>query len=278
MATLEELDARGTLEQLDSYGTLEQLDAVDPPIYISSSISIALTTTAALIYDAFTCPLETLDSFGDLESLDSFGSLEDLNFLEPINISGTGLFSMVSSSATPTLLKLSATLEQLDAYGTLEELDAFGNGTLEHLNFLVVHEASAADSIAMTETANAIRVPTVSASDTLSLTTTSTSNFLVNIDGTGAISISAASTIDRFRTVNDQADIAITAVIPRFTKFMSPSFVTANLVMSGECLFQRRRFLSGSTSISINTNMLAEILGETWTDVTGRSVTWSVLQ
>jgi len=220
--------------------------------------------------------LEELNGWGSLDSayLNTF-TLEQLDSLQPVNVSGTASIS-ITEYAVPTLRKFSSTLDLLDGFGTLEQLDAYG--TLEDLNFLIIHQASASDSIAITETANAIRVPTVSASDTLSLATTATSNFLVNIDGTGAISISAVSTIDRFRTVSDDANIFITALIPRFTRFLSPTFVTSNVAITGECLFQRRRFLVASSNVEISTSGLAEILGETWTDVSGRTVTWSVLQ
>lgn len=220
--------------------------------------------------------LEELNGWGSLDSayLNTF-TLEQLDSLQPVNVSGTASIS-ITESAVPTLRKFSSTLDLLDAFGTLEQLDAYG--TLEDLNFLTVHQASASDNIAITETANAIRVPTVSASDTLSFSTTSTSNFLVNIDGTGSISIAEVANIDRFRTVNAISQIAITQSIPRFTRFLSPTFVTSNVAITGECLFQRRRFLVASSNVEISTSGLAEILGETWTDVTGRSVTWSVLQ
>lgn len=220
--------------------------------------------------------LEQLDAWGSLDGaiLNAY-TLEQLDALEPLLASGTASIS-ITESAVPTLREFSSTLDIIDGFGTLEQLDAYG--TLEDLNFLTVHQASASDNIAITETANAIRVPTVSSSDTLALTTTSTLNFLVNIEGTGNISITEVANVDRFRLATGVSEIEITESIPRFTRFLSPTFVTSNVAITGECLFQRRRFLVASSNVEISTSGLAEILGETWTDVSGRAVTWSILQ
>jgi hypothetical protein len=217
--------------------------------------------------------LEQLDAYGTLEQLDAYGTLEQLDALQPLLASGTGGIGF-TTTANATLRKWTATVEQLDGWGSVENLDTYA-ATVEELNFLVVHEASAADSITLTESATAIRVPTVSASDSISMTTDATANFLVNISGTGDIAITEAAGIDRFRTVSVRDNIRISqSCLP--TVIFTPSIDDAELTISSDVDLFRIKSTSATANISVSTSLLAEILGEEWTDVSGTNVIWSI--
>jgi hypothetical protein len=217
--------------------------------------------------------LEQLDAYGTLEQLDAYGTLEQLDALQPLLASGTGGIGF-TTTANATLRKWIATVEQLDGWGSVEDLDAYA-ATVEELNFLVVHEASAADSITLTESATAIRVPTVSASDTMSLTTDATANFLVSVSGTGDIAITETAGIDRFRTVNASNNIQLTQ-FSRANRILSASLSDAELTITGDVDLFRIQPISAIANISVSTSLLPEILGEEWTDVSGTNVIWSI--
>lgn len=217
--------------------------------------------------------LEQLDAYGSLDGaiLNAY-TLEQLDALQPLLASGSASI-YITESTTPTLRKWTATLEQLDAFGTLEQLDTYG--TLEELNFLVVHEASASESVAINIASSAIRVPTVSASSDVSITTSATSNFLVNIDGSADISITDSAAIDRFRTVNGRGDTFInqTSVAVRI---MTPTITDSDIAITNVANLYRIQPISSDVDILISVALLPEILGETWTDVSGRAVSWSI--
>ena len=208
-----------------------------------------------------------------LEELDAYGTLEQLDALQPLLASGTGGIGF-TTTANATLRKWTATVEQLDGWGSVENLDTYA-ATVEELNFLVAHEVSATDSITLTESATAIRVPTVSASDSISMTTDATANFLVNISGTGEIAITEAAGIDRFRTVSVRDNIRISqSCLP--TVIFTPSIDDAELTISSDVDLFRIKSTSATANISVSTSLLAEILGEEWTDVSGTNVIWSI--
>ena len=217
--------------------------------------------------------LEQLDAYGTLEQLDAYGTLEDLDALQPLLASGTGGIGF-TTTANATLRKGTATVEQLDGWGSVEDLDAYA-ATVEELNFLVVHEASAADSITLTESATAVRIPTVSASDTISIATDATANFLVNINASSSIAMTATASVDRFRTVNVRDSIRIfQSCLP--TVIFSVSIDDAELTITSDVDLFRIQPLSAAANISVSTSLLAEILGEEWTDASGTNVIWSI--
>jgi hypothetical protein len=217
--------------------------------------------------------LEQLDAYGTLEQLDAYGTLEDLDALQPLLASGTGGIGF-TTTANATLRKWTATVEQLDGWGSVENLDTYAT-TVEELNFLVMHEASAADSIALTESATAIRVPTVSASDTISITTDATANFLVNVDASSSIAMTATASVDRFRLVDAISTIKLTQ-FSRANRILSASLSDAELTITGDVDLFRIQPLSATANISVSTSLLPEILGEEWTDVSGTNVIWSI--
>lgn len=219
--------------------------------------------------------LEELDAYGSLDGaiLNAY-TLEQLDDLQPLLASGTASIA-INATALATLREQTATLEQLDGWGTLEQLDAYA-ATMEEANFLVMHEVGANDSIAITESASSIRVPTVSASDTIAMTTSATSNFLVNFDGSSDIAITTTSTSDRFRTVS-AADSLVVTTTSGSTRIQSPTIIDANITITEQVpLTKILATASASANISISALMVGEILGETWSDVSGRTVTWSV--
>lgn len=218
--------------------------------------------------------LEQLDAWGSLDgaTLNAY-TLEQLDALEPLLASGTASIS-ITESAIATLREQTATLDQLDGFGTLEQLDAYG--TLEQLNFLIINEMSASDNIAITESASATRVPTVSASDSMAITTTASTVYLLSISGTGDISATTTASVDRFRTVS-AADNLVVTTTSGSTRIRIPNIIDANIAITQQVpLTKILATASASANISITALMVGEILGETWSDVSGRTVTWSV--
>ena len=61
------------------------------------------------------------------------------------------------------------------------------------------------------------------------------------------------------------------------TRIQAPSIIDANVVITGQVPLTRiLATASASANISISALMVGEILGETWSDVSGRTVTWSI--
>jgi hypothetical protein len=107
------------------------------------------------------------------------------------------------------------------------------------------------------------------------MTTDATANFLVNISGTGEIAITEAAGIDRFRTVSVRDNIRISqSCLP--TVIFTPSIDDAELTISSDVDLFRIKSTSATANISVSTSLLAEILGEEWTDVSGTNVIWSI--
>jgi len=168
-----------------------------------------------------------------------------------------------------------ATLEQLDAWGTLEALDAYG--TLEQMDNLVLHEASGTGTIALTESGASILLHGMSASDTIAMTTTGNANFLVNIAGTADMAITEVGGLTLFKGVSASDNISINQTANLYAIF-TPSITDANIIINTSSDFGRIRPIASTDTITITTTLVGEILGETWTDVSGRTVTWSVAQ
>lgn len=168
-----------------------------------------------------------------------------------------------------------ATLEQLDAWGTLEQLDAYG--TLEQMDSLVLHEASGTGTIALTESGTSILLHGMSASDTIAMTTTGVANYGVNISGTGSIAITESASAVLYKGFSASDTITINQS-SAFGRILSPTITDADMVITADADLYKIQFLTASDTIAITTTLIGEILGETWTDVSGRTVTWSVAQ
>lgn len=167
-----------------------------------------------------------------------------------------------------------ATLEQLDAWGTLEALDAYG--TLEQMDSLVLHEASGAGTIALTELGASILLHGMSASESISMSGTATANYGVNIDGSASIAITEVANSILLHGMSASEPIAITENASA-TRIQAPSIIDANVVITGQVPLTRiLATASASANISISALMVGEILGELWSDVSGRTVTWSI--
>lgn len=168
-----------------------------------------------------------------------------------------------------------ATLEELDAFGSIDSID--GLGTLEQLDNLTLHQAAAASSIAITESASAVRMQQAVGAGALAITSTGTANFLVNIAGTGAIAITESTGAILIHGMSAAAGMSITdnALI---TMIVIPSMVDATLSITESANLFRIQSVTASDILTITTSLTGEILGETWTDITGRDVVWSTLQ
>jgi len=171
-----------------------------------------------------------------------------------------------------------ATLEELDAFGTMDNIDSLG--TLEQLDNLTLHQASGTGAIAITESASAVRMQQAVGAGALAITTTATANFLVNAAGTGAIAITEStgailihgmSSAD-IQRIKLNADALITMI-------KIPSMVDATLSITESANLFRIQSVTASDILTITASLITgEILGETWTDVSGRDVVWSTLQ
>jgi|TARA_S200002703_G_scaffold152357_1_gene152699 hypothetical protein len=166
-----------------------------------------------------------------------------------------------------------ATLDQLDAWGTLEQLDAYG--TLEQLDSLVMHEASGTGTIALTESGGVRLLNGMSASDTIAITTSGTANFLVNIAGTADIAITEVGGLTLFKGFSASDTIALTQS-SAFIMIRIPAFNPTRLVMTSSMGTTIIKPMGSVIDIAMTTLGVLEKLGETWSDVSGRTVTWSI--
>ena len=168
-----------------------------------------------------------------------------------------------------------ATLDQLDAWGTIDS--AFLNTyTLEQLDSLVMHEASASDTISMGTTASAGLIPTVSASSSIAITESASATQIFNVAASDSIAMTTTSTADTFFGVSASDSISITTTGSGLA-FRIPSLFSRQIAMTTTSPFEIFTTLSGSGSISMSaSDITGEKLGETFADVSGASVVWSV--
>ena len=166
-----------------------------------------------------------------------------------------------------------ATLEQLDAWGTLEQLDAYG--TLEQMDSLVMHEASGTGTIALTESGGVTLIHGVSGADTIAITASGTANFLVNIAGTADIAMTEVGAVTLLHGMSASDTIALTQS-SAFIMIRIPTFNPTRLVMTTSMGTTIIKPVGSAINIAMTTLGVLEKLGETWSDVSGRTVTWSV--
>jgi epidermal growth factor receptor substrate 15 len=168
-----------------------------------------------------------------------------------------------------------ATLDQLDAWGTIDS--AFLNTyTLEQLDSLVMHEASASDTISISETASAGVIPTVSASSSIAITESASATQIFNVAASDSIAMTTTSTADKFFGVSASDTISMTTTGTNFA-YRIPTQFPRQISMNATASFAIFSTISGSGSISMSaSNITGEKLGETFADVSGASVVWSV--
>lgn len=168
-----------------------------------------------------------------------------------------------------------ATLDQLDAWGTIDS--AFLNTyTLEQLDSFVMHEASSSETMSMSTAAGAGIIPTVSASSSIAITESASAERIIGVSASDSIAMTTTSTADKFFGVSASDTISMTTTGTNFA-YRIPTQFPRQIAMNATASFVIFSTISGSGSISITaSNIRGEKLGETFADVSGSNVVWSV--
>jgi hypothetical protein len=168
-----------------------------------------------------------------------------------------------------------ATLDQLDAWGTIDS--AFLNTyTLEQLDSFVMHEASSSETMSMSTAAGAGIIPTVSASSSIAITESASAERIIGVSASDSIAVTTTSTADKFFGVSASDTISMTTTGSGLA-FRIPSLFSLQITMTTTSPFEIFTTASGSGSISMSaSDITGEKLGETFADVSGSNVVWSV--
>ena len=147
-----------------------------------------------------------------------------------------------------------ATLEELDAWGTIDSA-AINAYTLEQLDDLTLHSASAAASLAMTASCTPNKFTFVSDSVSIAITASAAAVRVFECVGNLLVSMTAAAAATRY-AIPSIDDITIS---------MTASDVDTVTILK----------MGGTGELIFTSTLTGEILGETWSNVAAGGESWS---